>query len=116
RFFCTRSEASVQRLLCVFAVVTILLVLSIFSLALVVAGLLGQVSPFPRPPFSVGAPIIYRQDQASTRPSSAAHDVRPSPRGEFYYYTVINYLRVIEVLDDQRIVAVARNNQRLCLS
>src|SRR5207248_3624746 len=29
-------------------------------------------------------------------------------------YTVINYLRVAEVMADGRIIAVARNNKRLC--
>jgi hypothetical protein len=38
----------------------------------------------------------------------------PGERGEYYYYT-INYLRVAEVLGDGRIIAVARNNKRLCL-
>lgn len=39
----------------------------------------------------------------------------PSERGEFYYYSLINYLRVADVLDDGRIIAIARNNKRLWL-
>jgi len=67
-----------------------------------------------RPVFRVGAPIIYRRSEASTHPVVDACDVRPSERGEFYYYSIINYLRVAEILGDGRIIAIARNNQRLC--
>ena len=67
-----------------------------------------------RPAFSIGAPVIYRQNEVSTRPAANAHDVRPAERGELYYYSIINYLRVTEVLGDGRIIAIARNNQRLC--
>jgi hypothetical protein len=67
-----------------------------------------------KPAFSVGAPVIYRQEEVSTRPTADARDIRPAARGEYYYYSIINYLRVIEVLADGRIIAVARNNQRLC--
>ena len=64
--------------------------------------------------FNVGAPVIYCQEEMSTRPTADACDIRPAARGEYYYYSIINYLRVIEVLADGRIVAVARNNRRLC--
>jgi hypothetical protein len=69
---------------------------------------------FIKPRLSVGAPVIYRQEEMSTRPIADACDIRPAARGEYYYYSIINYLRVIEVLADGRIVAVARSNQRLC--
>ncbi len=64
--------------------------------------------------FRIGAPLIYRQREASTRPGSDAHDVRPAARGDFYYYSIINYLRVVEVLKDGRIIAISGNNKRLC--
>jgi hypothetical protein len=67
-----------------------------------------------KPAFNVGTPIVYRQQEVSTRLASNARDVYPAERGDYYYYSIINYLRVTEVLDDGRIIAVAHNNQRLC--
>ena len=64
--------------------------------------------------FHIGAPVVYRQQEVSTCPTADARDVHPAERGEYYYYTVINYLRVAEVMADGRIIAVARNNKRLC--
>jgi len=67
-----------------------------------------------KPAFRIGAPVVYRQQEVSTCPTADARDVHPAERGEYYYYTVINYLRVAEVMADGRIIAVARNNKRLC--
>jgi hypothetical protein len=67
-----------------------------------------------KPAFRIGAPVVYRQQEVSTRPAADACDVHPAERGEYYYYTVINYLRVAEVMADGLIIAVARNNKRLC--
>ena len=67
-----------------------------------------------KPAFRIGAPVVYRQQEVSTHPAANACDVHPAERGEYYYYTVINYLRVAEVMADGRIIAIARNNQRLC--
>ena len=67
-----------------------------------------------KPAFSIGAPLIYRQEKVSARPTADACDIWPAERGDYYYYSIINYLRVIEVLGDGRIIAVARNHQRLC--
>lgn len=67
-----------------------------------------------RPAFTIGAPIVFRQEEVSTCPGPDARDVRPSPRGELYYYTIVKYLRVAELLSDGRIIAVARNSSRLC--
>jgi len=68
------------------------------------------------PMFSVGTPVVYRQEEISTRPAPNARDVHPAERGEYYYYSIVNYLRVAELLGDGRIIAVARNHERLCLS
>ena len=68
----------------------------------------------PKPAFRIGAPVVYRQQEVSSHPAADARDVHPAERGEYYYYTVINYLRVAEVMADGRIIAIARNNQRLC--
>lgn len=67
-------------------------------------------------PFGIGAPVVYRQEEVATCPVSDARDIRPAERGEYYYYSVINYLRVTEVLRDGRIIVVARDHKRLCLS
>jgi len=64
--------------------------------------------------FRIGMPIVYQQEEVTTQPALDAHDLRPSEHGEFYYYSILNYLRVIEVLGDGRIIAVARDHQRLC--
>ena len=88
-------------------------------LTLLAAGaLLSDISFWQRtslkPALRIGAPVVYRQQEVSTCPTADARDVHPAERGEYYYYTVINYLRVAEVMADGRIIAVARNNKRLC--
>ena len=62
----------------------------------------------------IGTPVVYRQDEASASPSLNARDIHPAERGEYYYYSILHYLRVIEVLGDGRIVTAARNHERLC--
>ena len=96
-------------------------VLSLFALLVLLpaaTALISEASRWQgssiRPAFSIGAPIIYRQEVASTKPTADARDVRPAARGEYYYYSIIDYLRVAEVLGDGRIIAVARNQERLC--
>ena len=91
-------------------IVTLLVVLS-------AAGAWFSETPFWqhvsfKPAFRIGAPVVYRQQEVSTCPAADARDVHPAERGEYYYYTVINYLRVAEVMADGRIIAVARNNKR----
>ncbi len=68
----------------------------------------------PAPIFSVGTPVVYQHDEITNCPRPDAHDLRPSARGEYYYYCILDYLRVIEVLKDGRIIAISRNHQRLC--
>ena len=98
--------------------VTLLLLLTLFVTLLAAGALLFEISfsqPHSlKPPFRIGAAVVYRQQEVSTRPAADACDVHPAERGEYYYYTVINYLRVAEVMADGRIIAVARNNKRLC--
>jgi hypothetical protein len=98
---------------------TVLLFLTFLVLLPAAAALLDEHSRLPRtltkPAFRVGAPVIYRREEVSVRPIVDAHDVRPAERGEYYYYSIINYLRVTEVLGDGRIIArVAAIAQRLC--
>jgi hypothetical protein len=97
---------------------TVLLLVALLVLLPAAVSLLFEASRLPcaatRSAFSIGAPVIYRQEEISARPSVDAHDIRPAERGEYYYYSIINYLRVIEVLGDGRIIAVAPNHQRLC--
>jgi hypothetical protein len=96
---------------------TVLLLLALVVL-LAAAAFVSEGSLLRRVPimsgFSVGAPIVYRRHEASTCPTADALDIHPAERGDFYYYSVINYLRVTEVLSDGRIIAVARDNKRLC--
>jgi hypothetical protein len=94
-----------------------MIVLSVLILLVVlpaIVALLSEASLLPRPTFGVGAPIVYSHRESSTHPHLDARDLLPSPRGEFYYYNLVNYLRVTDVLDDGRIIAVARDNKRLC--
>jgi hypothetical protein len=100
-----------------------MIVLFVFVLLIIVpaaAAFLSETSLLSRagitPAFGIGAPIVYSRRAISTQPVSGARDIRPSERGEFYYYNLINYLRVTEVLDDGRVLAIARNNMRLCFS
>ncbi len=96
----------------------VLLLLAFLVVLPAAAALLSQPSLLPRtvakPAFRIGAPVIYRQEEVSVRPTAGAHDIRPAERGDYYYYTIINYLRVIDLLEDGRVIAVARNQQRLC--
>jgi hypothetical protein len=96
----------------------VLLFLTFLVLLPAAAALLTEHSRLPRtltkPAFRVGAPVIYRREEVSVRPTVDAHDIRPAERGEYYYYSIIDYLRVTEVLGDGRIIAVARDRQRLC--
>src|SRR4029077_13429823 len=84
------------------------------------AALLSQTSFLSRaaitPGSGIGTAVVYSRPSISTQPVSGARDIRPSERGEFYYYNLVNYLRVTEVLDDGRVLAVAGNNMRLCFS
>jgi hypothetical protein len=95
------------------------LLLFILLIMLPAAVALLETSSLPdaaiTPAFVIGAPIVYSRQGMSTHPVSDAHDVTPSERGEFYYYTLINYLRVTDVLDDGRIVAVTRDSKRVYL-
>lgn len=100
-----------------------MIVLIVFTLLIIlpaVVAFLSETSISLRaiitPEFGIGAPVVYLDQAISTRPGSDAHDVRPSERGEFYYYSLINYLRVTHVLSDGRIIAVSRDNKRICLS
>ena len=97
---------------------TLLLLLTLAVMLLAAGALLPETSFWQRTSlkraFRIGAPVVYRQQEVSTCPTADACDVHPSERGEYYYYTVINYLRVTEVMADGRIIAVARNNKRLC--
>ena len=83
------------------------------------AGFLSDRSLWQRslfkPAFAIGAPVVYRQEKVSTCPTSDACDIRPAERGELYYYSIVDYLRVIESLSDGRIIAIARDHQRVCL-
>ena len=97
---------------------TLLLLLTLLVMLLAAGALLSETSFWQRaslkPAFRIGAPVVYRQQEVSTCPTADARDVHPAERGEYYYYTVINYLRVAEVMADGRIIAVARDNKRLC--
>jgi hypothetical protein len=97
---------------------TLLLLLAFLILLPAAVALLPKTSLRQRastkPAFSIGAPVVYEHDEVATSPTSDAHDIRPAERGEYYYCSIIDYLRVAEVLRDGRIIAVARNHERLC--
>lgn len=92
-------------------------VLSIITLLVIVPAAVAVLSQLSlnRQAVGVGAPVVYRRQEVSTHPGPDAVDVYPSARGEFYYYSLIKYLRVVEVLGDGRVVAVERNNKTMCL-
>jgi len=72
----------------------------------------GSITPL----YAIGAPVIHRHEVVAPRPAANAHDIRPAPRGEFYQFSVIDYLRVVEILADGRVIAIAPNKERLCFS
>ena len=59
-------------------------------------------------------PVVYQHDEITNCPRPDAYDLRPSERGEYYYYSIQDYLRVTEVLRDGRIIAITPNHQRIC--
>jgi hypothetical protein len=65
---------------------------------------LGHFSPHGR--LRAGAPIVYRVQETSNRPSPDAIQVYPSEHGESYDYLAYKYWRVEEVLEDGSIVAL----------
>jgi hypothetical protein len=98
-------------------------VLIVFTLLIIIPAVIAFLSETSillrtilTPGFGIGAPIVYLRQEINTRPGSDAHDIRPSERGEFYYYSLINYLRVTQVMSDGRIIAVNRDNKCICLS
>lgn len=97
---------------------TVVLLVAFLVLLPAAVAFLSQISLLQRgatgPAFTVGAPVVYCQEEVANCPTSDAHDIRPSERGEYYYYNILNYLRVTEVQRDGRIIAVARNHERLC--
>ena len=98
---------------------TVLIVFIVLILVPAAAAFLSKTSLSSRaiipPGFGVGVAVVYQQRGISAQPVANAHEVRPSERGEFYYYSLINYLRVADVLDDGRIIAIAGDNKRICL-
>jgi hypothetical protein len=93
----------------------VLLVFAILVIAPAAAAFLCETSLFSSAPFGIGVPVIYREEKVSNHPVFDGRNVQPSARGEFYYYSLVNYLRITDILDDGRIIAVARDNKRLCL-
>lgn len=94
---------------------TVLLIFALVAIVPAAAAFLFETSLFAKPSFYVGVPVIYREEKISTHPVVGVRNVQPSPRGEFYYYRLVNYLRITQVLEDGRIIAIARDNKRLCL-
>ena len=97
---------------------TLLLLLAFLVLLPAATAFFAQ-SSFPqratnKTAYSIGAPIVYEHDEVTNRPVANARDLRPSEHGECYYYSMLDYLRVIEILRDGRVIAVARDRQRLC--
>jgi hypothetical protein len=62
--------------------------------------------------FRVGSLIVYQTEKAAPHPEAEAFDIHPSQRGELYYYSVADYVRVIDQLADGKIIGVGRDNIR----
>lgn len=96
----------------------VLLVLVLLVILPATVAFFSQRSILPQlaiaPGFSIGAPVVYQRQAVSTRPIAGAYDIQPSERGEFYYCSFVNYLRVTEVLDDGRVIAITRDHRRIC--
>ena len=98
---------------------TVLFIITFLVVVPAVVALLSEPSflsrVFTKPPLAVGAPVIYRREEISTCPGPDAVDVYPSAHGEFYYYSLVRYLRVVKVLGDGRVIAVDCNDKSMCL-
>src|SRR6266550_3772356 len=98
---------------------TVLFIITFLVIVPAAAAVLAEPSALSRfwtgSAIAVGAPVVYRRQEISTNPSPDAVDVYPSAHGEFYYYSLIKYLRVVEVLGDGRVIAVERNSKSVCL-
>jgi hypothetical protein len=91
----------------------VLIVLLLLILVPAAVAFVSETSLLSRAAFGIGAAVVYSRREMSTQLLPGAHHVDPSDRGEFYYYTLVDYLRVAEVLDDGRVLAVARDNVRV---
>ncbi len=70
---------------------------------------------FLRRKLQVGAPVIYRKLESSTRPGRHACEVRPAEKGEFYYYLTKKYWRVEAIRPDGCIVTRSPFMEQFCL-
>ena len=97
---------------------TVLLLLALVVVLPAAGALLSERSLLQRalikPAFSIGAPIVYRQHEVSTHPvADASMSARPSAVS--FTITASSTISASpKVLGDGRIIAIARNNQRLC--
>ena len=98
---------------------TVLLIITLLVLLPATAAMLSEGPFWPhlwtRSAITVGAPVVYRREEMSANPGLDAVDVHPSARGEFYYYSLIKYLRVVEVLGDGRVIAVERDSNSVSI-
>ena len=97
---------------------TVLFIITLLVITPAAAAVLSQLSffsPVTGSRFPVGARVVYRREEISTCPDPNAVDVYPSARGEFYYYSLVSYLRVVDVLGDGRVIAVDCHNKNTCL-
>ena len=62
--------------------------------------------------FSPGEPVIYVVTKRSTRPGPRAESIQPASQGDTYQYRVKKFWRVVQILDDGRIVLCTRRGKR----
>jgi hypothetical protein len=63
--------------------------------------------------FEPGDFLIYRKPKVSPRPGPRAQNVKPSEKGDDYYYEVDKFWTVADKLDDGRLVAVTRTGKQV---
>jgi hypothetical protein len=65
--------------------------------------------------YAVADHVIYRKQKVSAHPGQRARQIRPSEKGEDYYYLVDKYWVVSAVLYDGSIEVMTRTGKRYCL-
>ncbi len=62
--------------------------------------------------FHPGDPVVYHKAKVGPHPTLRAHHVHPSPCGDDYCYVVDKYWRVLDQLNNGRVVVLTRRGKQ----
>jgi hypothetical protein len=66
--------------------------------------------------FRPGDVVVYRKQKSSLRPGTHARDVTPAPNGDYYYYAVDKFWRVVAVLPSNQLLVRTRKGKEHALA